>query len=1165
MSDNRTVKVTLKAEVAAYVANIARSADATNKLGSAAGTAGSDIERAMAQSERATKSSEQTFTRWGAKTKLAIAAVVLAAGGLFAAFLNQGIDANSFAEQNQIALTTMLGDAKAAKAALDDVYGLAVETPFQFPVLTEQYKTFVAAGMDVQKIIPVMHAYSAAVAAMGGDGAKLEQVSDAISKMATKGQADALQLNSLALAGIPVWQMLADEAGKSVSAVQKDVTAGLYDADRAITIITAGMEEKFGGMLANMGDSYARWQDKTASASRRTAQELAAPLQDVGKEIMRSLTSVFNATTAALKGVDWDPAMQPLMLIPRILDEIAAQISTGGVQNIVDGIGHALDLLSTASEAAFRAATPLVQLLSQAVLAGVPVLDVLTGLLNVFNALPAPIQGAIGALVLFSAIQKTTAYRDAAFDLKHMAWQFTALRQEAVVAGAALPGVTAALGVTTSAARSAGSALLGAFGGPVGLAVAGGIALVTAALSSWTAATDAQEQAVATLSATLDQNTGAITEATARTIVDALDSSGALKEMESLGIATDAVVDGILHGGAAFDSITAGLKRSIKEADELKKLLLLAQRSASEAETGILDRGSASQRALDAINTQAKSFSSSLDDVQRKARAAGDAVNAIDGPVTIDTTQADAALKDLISLASKAAASFIDLAPQKKKATGGGGGGGDSGESAAVKAAKAESAAVKKSADADKKAASDHEKAAQVKAKSAKDAADAAEKAANDAADAYKKASDDLDESTFRWVSAQRQRQAIERTLAAETDPVRKQQLSQALADAVAYEAEMLNRKTTAETTAAVATATNTAAQANATSTTQAASVAQAEYEAASAAAAAMQEAASARIEAASERLAAATEAAAGRAGGAVAGFAADATESLSEYMARLSEQITAQEKWRDNMILLSGKVSSGTLSALLDMGVGGAGLVAELVSSTDDKMTEFSDLMDRATSSSSATLISGMEMLSTLIPAITAKFGKDASDNLKREFLDGKLSIDQIMTSLGASWDGKRLTMHVDANTQAAINSAGGLVNWINQQRATITVSAHDQMAIPGGKNIAFAEGGAVDGPGPKGIDSVYAMLAPGEHVLTASDVVQLGGQAGVFALRRALHDRMPRYADGGPVGYYPPQFTETSHRASEGGFTIYQNIYYPQAEPTSVLTNRTIARQVG
>jgi len=80
----------------------------------------------------------------------------------------------------------------------------------------------------------------------------------------------------------------------------------------------------------------------------------------------------------------------------------------------------------------------------------------------------------------------------------------------------------------------------------------------------------------------------------------------------------------------------------------------------------------------------------------------------------------------------------------------------------------------------------------------------------------------------------------------------------------------------------------------------------------------------------------------------------------------------------------------------------------------------------------------------------------------------------------------------------------------------------SHDQLiqpirvpAVPGEviKPGQHASGGAIIG-GIPGKDSVLSWLMPGEHVLTTSDVAALGGQAGVYAMRQALH-----FADGGAV----------------------------------------------
>jgi len=65
-------------------------------------------------------------------------------------------------------------------------------------------------------------------------------------------------------------------------------------------------------------------------------------------------------------------------------------------------------------------------------------------------------------------------------------------------------------------------------------------------------------------------------------------------------------------------------------------------------------------------------------------------------------------------------------------------------------------------------------------------------------------------------------------------------------------------------------------------------------------------------------------------------------------------------------------------------------------------------------------------------------------------------------------------------------------------------------------------ADGGAISGPGTGTSDTAgLYRLSNGEHVLTASDVARMGGQAGVYALRQSLYGG---YANGGAVQYAPP-----------------------------------------
>ncbi|WIA96408.1 phage tail tape measure protein [Curtobacterium sp. MCBA15_004] len=126
------------------------------------------------------------------------------------------------------------------------------------------------------------------------------------------------------------------------------------------------------------------------------------------------------------------------------------------------------------------------------------------------------------------------------------------------------------------------------------------------------------------------------------------------------------------------------------------------------------------------------------------------------------------------------------------------------------------------------------------------------------------------------------------------------------------------------------------------------------------------------------------------------------------------------------------------------------------------------------------------------------------------------------------------------------------------NEKRITITtnrVNVGD--GTPGnGLGVMKAAGGAIHGPGTGTSDSIPAWLSNGEHVLTASDVQKLGGQAAVYGLRAAIQrGQAPRYAVGGAVSYAPqvqrfaapPQATEVGPRIG----TVQNNIVSP--DPTA------------
>jgi TP901 family phage tail tape measure protein len=99
-------------------------------------------------------------------------------------------------------------------------------------------------------------------------------------------------------------------------------------------------------------------------------------------------------------------------------------------------------------------------------------------------------------------------------------------------------------------------------------------------------------------------------------------------------------------------------------------------------------------------------------------------------------------------------------------------------------------------------------------------------------------------------------------------------------------------------------------------------------------------------------------------------------------------------------------------------------------------------------------------------------------------------------------------------------------LLNGLHSKAITITATGNGA-AFSDARNSAIgrAGGGDVSGPGPKGVDSVYAILAPGEHVLTAAEVDKMGGQSAVYKFRAELD----AYATGGAVGEAQNEITST------------------------------------
>ena len=108
----------------------------------------------------------------------------------------------------------------------------------------------------------------------------------------------------------------------------------------------------------------------------------------------------------------------------------------------------------------------------------------------------------------------------------------------------------------------------------------------------------------------------------------------------------------------------------------------------------------------------------------------------------------------------------------------------------------------------------------------------------------------------------------------------------------------------------------------------------------------------------------------------------------------------------------------------------------------------------------------------------------------------DGENSIDADTTAAKKKFEilreeinGVTTFTQVDANTDSAKQKVGEMIQWVNSQKAQVTV---DFVNNGGSKPSGYATGGLVGGYGNS--DSVRALLTPGEFVFTKSAVQRLG-----------------------------------------------------------------------
>lgn len=423
-------------------------------------------------------------------------------------------------------LTALGFDATEVAADLDSAKTAVLGTQFALNEATTSAASAIASGVQQGKALTDYLTLVADVAAITGSA--LGDVSMVFNQITSAGRLYTQDANQLVARGIPVYKLLADQYGVTATALREMVSEGKIDSETFFQTI----QRTYGGAAKNVDTLQSSFSNFRAGVGR-TGEKLLEPTLLQGSDALKDLTNSLDAAAPSLEAIGEG------------LGEMV-----GFARSIPGPMQGAL-----VSVLAFVAARKPLAALNASILDG-------DGKIRGYAQSAKLLAGGwSGTSVQLS----TVAQRVAGTTTSIAALSKTASTSRVFVAGLGgeITATSGKLVTFSAAARSARTAIVGAFGGPVGFGVTVAITAITAGLSAWTAATEAQKQAVKDLTQTLDANSGAVTLATRRTIFDNLnptDGKSVTESVEKLGLSTKEYLDAIIAGGPAQDAYRARLQ-----------------------------------------------------------------------------------------------------------------------------------------------------------------------------------------------------------------------------------------------------------------------------------------------------------------------------------------------------------------------------------------------------------------------------------------------------------------------------------------------------------------------------------------------------------------------------------------------------------------------------
>lgn len=418
----------------------------------AAGDASSSINKAAASANKASESfSHAGASTDGFATKLrgtvgklgGFAAGVAGVAGAAEVMQNGFAKVTSIEDTTQ-ALGVMMGSADKASGFMDKLVATNMKSTYSFDAWAEAGKTLVAFGVDAEQANESVTALGEAAAATGKGEEALLSMSDAFGQAAASGSISMDTINRLSAGGVQGLTILANHFGVTTDEMQKMISKGAVPAQEGIKALTDGIIKGSDGAAGKV--------ESLSGVMGKMAETTSGTLKNMGAELNNTAAAIFEKLSPAIKA--------------------GADKVRVGAQNLTAWIKD-VDV------------SPLVKMGEAVTSLPGPVNDLAKAFVSLKVA-----QAALNSQMGQSAISKVTSLKESISDFgSTMGSAYTA----AATSGKKFAKTTGVVKASMAGIKTAANGVMGALGGPWGVAFMGAAATVSAVSSAHGKAKSVQE------------------------------------------------------------------------------------------------------------------------------------------------------------------------------------------------------------------------------------------------------------------------------------------------------------------------------------------------------------------------------------------------------------------------------------------------------------------------------------------------------------------------------------------------------------------------------------------------------------------------------------------------------------------------------------------------